>query len=46
MIEENVVRAAGVSFSLSRQEIHRLVEDAGFTPRQRTMAYDVVEARP
>jgi len=45
MIEENVVRAAGVSFSLSRREIHRLVEDAGFTPRQRTMAYALVEAR-
>jgi cyclic dehypoxanthinyl futalosine synthase len=46
MIEENVVRAAGVSFSLSRGEIHRLIEDAGFAPRQRTMAYGLVEARP
>jgi cyclic dehypoxanthinyl futalosine synthase len=44
MIEENVVKAAGVSFSLSRQEIHRIILDAGFTPRQRTMAYDLMEA--
>ena len=43
MIEENVVRAAGVSFRLSREEIHRLVEGAGFTPRQRTMDYTLLE---
>jgi len=43
MLEENVVRAAGVSFSLSRKEIHRLVEDAGFTPRQRSMNYTILE---
>ncbi|MGE4423303.1 MAG: cyclic dehypoxanthinyl futalosine synthase [Pseudodesulfovibrio sp.] len=45
MIEENVVKAAGVSFSLSREEIHRLVEGAGFTPRQRTMDYTLMEAK-
>ncbi|GAB7023617.1 cyclic dehypoxanthinyl futalosine synthase [Salidesulfovibrio brasiliensis] len=43
MIEENVVKAAGVAFRLSRQEIHRLVSDAGFTPRQRTMDYSLLE---
>jgi len=42
MIEENVVQAAGVHFRLSRDEIHRLVEDAGFTPRQRTMDYTLL----
>jgi 2-iminoacetate synthase ThiH len=42
MIEENVVRAAGVSFRLSRQEIDRLVLTAGFTPRQRRMDYSQV----
>jgi dehypoxanthine futalosine cyclase/putative menaquinone biosynthesis radical SAM enzyme len=42
MIEENVVRAAGVSFRLSRQEIDRLVLAAGFTPRQRRMNYTLV----
>ncbi len=39
MIEENVVAAAGVHFRLSEKEIKRLVEDAGFTPRQRLMDY-------
>lgn len=42
MIEENVVAAAGVSFSLSEKEICRLVTDAGFTPRQRLMDYTIV----
>jgi len=44
MIEENVVAAAGVSFRLSREEIHRLVEGAGFVPKQRRMDYSLVEA--
>ena len=43
MIEENVVKAAGVSFRLSRAEIHRLIEAAGFQPRQRRMDYTLVE---
>ncbi|MBT8353153.1 MAG: dehypoxanthine futalosine cyclase [Desulfofustis sp.] len=42
MIEENVVAAAGVNFSLSEKEICRLVTDAGFTPRQRLMDYTIV----
>ncbi len=42
MIEENVVAAAGVSFRLSEGEIKRLVEEAGFTPRQRLMDYTLV----
>lgn len=42
MIEENVVAAAGVSFTLSEREIQRLVEDAGFTPQQRLMDYSPV----
>lgn len=45
MIEENVVKAAGVAFRLTREEIHRLVRGAGFTPRQRTMDYTLLEAR-
>jgi cyclic dehypoxanthinyl futalosine synthase len=44
MIEENVVAAAGVHFRLSRKEICRLIHDAGFRPRQRTMTYQWVEA--
>ncbi len=43
MIEENVVAAAGVCFRLSIREIRRIIETAGFKPRQRTMAYDRVE---
>ena len=39
MIEENVVAAAGVHFRLSVEEIRRIIESAGFQPRQRTMAY-------
>ncbi|MDR3566877.1 MAG: cyclic dehypoxanthinyl futalosine synthase [Syntrophobacteraceae bacterium] len=42
MIEENVVAAAGVSFRLSVQEIRRVIESAGFLPRQRTMAYELL----
>lgn len=42
MIEENVVAAAGVGFRLSEQEIRRLVEEAGYQPRQRTMDYSLV----
>lgn len=44
MIEENVVAAAGVGFRLSEEEIRGLVENAGFTVRQRRMDYSLVEA--
>jgi len=43
MIEENVVAAAGVHFRMSVREIRRVIEAAGFRPRQRTMAYRWVE---
>lgn len=43
MIEENVVAAAGTSFQLTREEIHTIVEAAGFTPKQRTMDYSLIE---
>jgi len=42
MIEENVVRAAGVTFRLPREEIVRLIEDAGFEARQRDCYYNVM----
>jgi cyclic dehypoxanthinyl futalosine synthase len=45
MIEENVVAAAGVHFRLSVSEIRRLIRDAGFQSRQRTMAYAWVRNR-
>ncbi|WP_320169269.1 cyclic dehypoxanthinyl futalosine synthase [Maridesulfovibrio sp.] len=44
MIEENVVKAAGVSFRLSEQQIHTLIKKAGFIPRQRLMDYTLAEA--
>jgi cyclic dehypoxanthinyl futalosine synthase len=44
MIEENVVAAAGVHFRLSMREIRRLIHDAGFQARQRTMTYELLEA--
>ena len=43
MIDENVVAAAGVHFKLPEEELRRLVEDAGFQPRRRTMDYRLME---
>ena len=42
MIEENVVKAAGVSFRMSEGEIRRLIEDAGFKPAKRNTFYQPV----
>ena len=42
MIEENVVKAAGVSFRMSEGEIRRLIEDAGFKPLKRNTFYQPV----
>jgi cyclic dehypoxanthinyl futalosine synthase len=39
MIEENVVAAAGTRFILARDELVRLVRDAGLTPVQRDTLY-------
>jgi cyclic dehypoxanthinyl futalosine synthase len=39
MIEENVVAAAGTRFMLARDELVRLVSDAGFIPVQRDTLY-------
>ena len=46
MIEENVVAAAGVSFSMTRSDIHKVIRTAGFTPVQRTMDYTPVVPQP
>lgn len=40
MIEENVVKAAGVSFCMNECDIARLIRDAGFEPRRRSILYD------
>lgn len=39
MIEENVVAAAGTRFMLARDELVRLIHDAGYTPVQRDTLY-------
>lgn len=46
MIEENVVRAAGVSFRMSIAEMKRIIEDAGFDGRQRDCYYNLIDANP
>lgn len=46
MIEENVVAAAGTRFMLAREELVRLVTDAGFTPVQRDTLYREVRRFP
>lgn len=42
MIEENVVRAAGVSFRMGRKEIEHLTKDLGYEARQRDFYYRLV----
>lgn len=42
MIEENVVASAGVDFMLPEKELRRLIEQAGFEPRQRDCFYNLV----
>jgi cyclic dehypoxanthinyl futalosine synthase len=44
MIEENVVRAAGVSFRMEKAEIERLIGELGFIPKIRNFYYRIVTA--
>ena len=44
MLEENVVSAAGTCYSVNRDEMHRLIRGAGFTPWQRDNIYGTVAA--
>ncbi|MGZ4199763.1 MAG: cyclic dehypoxanthinyl futalosine synthase [Thermoleophilia bacterium] len=46
MIEENVVRAAGVSHAVTVEELARLIAAAGFTPVQRDTLYRGVRRYP
>jgi cyclic dehypoxanthinyl futalosine synthase len=43
MIEENVVAAAGTHFMLARDELVRLIRDAGYQPVQRDTLYREVQ---
>jgi cyclic dehypoxanthinyl futalosine synthase len=40
MLEENVVAAAGAHYRMTREEMERVIETAGFTPRQRRTLYE------
>jgi cyclic dehypoxanthinyl futalosine synthase len=42
MMEENVVSSAGTSFRLAKEEIERLITDAGYDPRRRDNWYRLV----
>ena len=42
MLEENVVRQAGASFRMSVADMHRLIQDLGYEPRQRDNWYRLV----
>lgn len=42
MIEENVVRSAGVTFSAGREDLEHAIRAAGFTPVQRRADYSEV----
>ncbi len=39
MLEENVVAAAGAHHRATEQDLRRIIQDAGFTPRQRDTLY-------
>ncbi len=43
MMEENVVRSAGASFRMAKEEMVRLIRDVGETPAIRNTAYDILE---
>lgn len=43
MIEENVVRATGVSYAMSKDEMIRLIREAGKRPARRNTTYEVIE---
>ena len=45
MLEENVVRAAGVQFRMSIADMRRLISEAGFEPVQRNCYYEPVGER-
>lgn len=44
MIEENVVRSAGVRFRMDEAEIVRLIRDADYEPVRRTILYELLGA--
>ncbi len=45
MIEENVVRAAGVDYRMSKEEMISLIEDLGFEAMQRDCYYNILNRK-
>ena len=43
MMEENVVKAAGASFRMSKNEMISLIRDIGEIPAKRNTNYDILE---
>jgi cyclic dehypoxanthinyl futalosine synthase len=43
MMEENVVSQAGTTYRLQKEEIERLIADAGYEPRRRNNWYQLVD---
>ncbi|MHC4662191.1 MAG: cyclic dehypoxanthinyl futalosine synthase [Planctomycetota bacterium] len=43
MLEENVVKAAGVSFRMVEDDIRHIAENAGFIPKRRGFLYEILE---
>ena len=46
MIEENVVASAGTVHYLTLQEIRDAIREVGYTPRQRNVFYELIDAAP
>ncbi len=46
MLEENVVSAAGTCYNVDKDEMVRLIRDAGFEPWQRDNIYGIVDPAP
>ena len=42
LMEERVVRATGVSYAVTRDDVLRLIRETGMTPAQRTTQYEVL----
>jgi cyclic dehypoxanthinyl futalosine synthase len=42
MIEENVLKAAGISYKMKSKDLTDLIKDAGFIPRKRNVYYEIM----
>jgi len=44
LMEERVVRATGVAYAVTREEVIRLIREAGMAPAQRTTQYEILSS--